>query len=393
MITIMGVVVTLLISVVFSVLLPTGDQGSDLYLWYTTINFLGDGETLFGCKACFRKNRHELYEKENNSCSVCFSSSINTRSRFDGTSVNRSYFENTNEFVYQFNYGSDPCPLNITRKILDLEMTDENCKNRQIVSYQPNFHHKLNLKESGGCPSKSRCCIERQIINKSVINNGFDIENELNLGRCIRNNQGCELCIGSGTLGIKSCYYLGGITDPNYNESIPHRTTNYPWNIKDRRCHGLMESTNYRNNNLTLQEGRLLNTDYQKGRCSENDQCCLRLRSVPKNDTSGFVFKECYDSLCAYHLRKSKTYFDKKINLIDWKEMDVYFHGKNIGGKLCSTLEKLGYAILIPIVTNMLFGIWQWYRDVKHNEALYVEVIFPLVSCYPQYKMIKLLIN
>ena len=70
--------------------------------------------------------------------------------------------------------------------------------------------------------------------------------------------------------------------------------------------------------------------------------------------------------------------------------MEFYIHGINVGGKLCSTLEQFGYAIMIPIILNMFFGIWHWYKDVRTGEALYLELLFPLVSLYPQYKIMKL---
>ena len=42
----MAGVLTFLMPIVFSILLPSGDQGSDLYFWYTTVNFLGNSQTI-----------------------------------------------------------------------------------------------------------------------------------------------------------------------------------------------------------------------------------------------------------------------------------------------------------------------------------------------------------
>ena len=73
--------------------------------------------------------------------------------------------------------------------------------------------------------------------------------------------------------------------------------------------------------------------------------------------------------------------------------MDLVDKGNNLGGKLCSVLEKFGYAIMIPITINTIFGLWHWYKDARQGESLYLEVVFALIGCYPQYKISKLLIR
>jgi hypothetical protein len=63
----MGVISTIVISVLFNVLLPSGDQGSDLYLMYNTLTFqLGVSLELSGCTACYAKTESEVYYPKNN---------------------------------------------------------------------------------------------------------------------------------------------------------------------------------------------------------------------------------------------------------------------------------------------------------------------------------------
>ena len=390
----MGIVVTFLMPLVFSILLPSGDQVSDLVFWYNTVNFLGNGETLFGCRACYEKNRIGHDEVVGETCKICLSSKKRAFSDFQGLRINESEFLNTSETFYQFNYGSDPCKLIIKNKALELESADKACERRSFreILDEANigYGNKLDIIE-GECQSSDVCCMERKLLNAS--DEEYNIENYLGFERCIRNNQGCELCIGTRKLG-KSCLYLIDITDPFYNQSTPYHPISYPWHIKDRKCSEFVESEHYSINNITLENEQLFSVDYKKGTCHHDDQCCLRLRNVEENFTEGFKVKHCYDSVCSQHLEvKIKRYLDKGITEQEWREMDIYAHGKNLGGRLCSTLENFGYAVIVPIMMNMLFGVWQWTKDLRQDDALYLEVIFALINFYPQYKITKLLIR
>ena len=107
-----------------------------------------------------------------------------------------------------------------------------------------------------------------------------------------------------------------------------------------------MQDMNYRINNLTVEDGKVLHLDYQTGVCNQNDECCVRLRNLPGNISSDDVNESCFDSVCSQHFNDLlKFMFDKQISLEDWKKMDL------------------------------------------------VEVIFALIGCYPQYKILKLLIR
>ena len=82
---------------------------------------------------------------------------------------------------------------------------------------------------------------------------------------------------------------------------------------------------------------------------------------------------------------------NRKLDLEEWKEIDIYNHGLNYGGKLCSTLQQYGWSMLIPIIANVFFGILLWYNDIKRKESYSFEIVFALFCFYPQWKVIKLL--
>ena len=67
---------TFLTCILFNVLLPSGDIGSDLDLMYRALTFdLGTSLELEGCKSCYHKTKNEVYYPEigftTNHCKTC----------------------------------------------------------------------------------------------------------------------------------------------------------------------------------------------------------------------------------------------------------------------------------------------------------------------------------
>ena len=73
-----SVIATFVTCILFNIILPSGDQGSDVYLMYNVITFkLGVTRELSGCRACYGKTEREIYYpnikiNEKNDCNgVC----------------------------------------------------------------------------------------------------------------------------------------------------------------------------------------------------------------------------------------------------------------------------------------------------------------------------------
>ena len=71
-----SVIATFVMCILFNIILPTGDVGSDLNLMYLALTFdLGDSTVLEGCKSCYYKTENEVYHpKKNlndNDCKTC----------------------------------------------------------------------------------------------------------------------------------------------------------------------------------------------------------------------------------------------------------------------------------------------------------------------------------
>ena len=57
-----SVIATFVMCIIFNIILPSGDQGSDIYLLYNVLTFqLGVTTELSGCRACYGKTESEIY--------------------------------------------------------------------------------------------------------------------------------------------------------------------------------------------------------------------------------------------------------------------------------------------------------------------------------------------
>ena len=62
-----------IVNIVFSVLFPTTDMGTDVYLAHHTVNYIGANNVLRGCRHCFHKSEKDIFGKQENGCTTCFS--------------------------------------------------------------------------------------------------------------------------------------------------------------------------------------------------------------------------------------------------------------------------------------------------------------------------------
>ena len=71
----MHVAVSFITNLLFGIILPTGDTGSDIYLMHEAMNFkLGSQNTMAGCRACYGKSKEEVYTDVVGECTVCANS-------------------------------------------------------------------------------------------------------------------------------------------------------------------------------------------------------------------------------------------------------------------------------------------------------------------------------
>ena len=384
----MGVVVMFIMSVIFSIGFPTTDYGSDIYLAYQTINFFGDNQVLQGCRICFHKDAKDMLERHEERCVTCVSFLPFYDTNNDGA-TNPSLFK-PGETLYTFSFASNKCGITITDKILELESSSDQC-NEQIQEVEHNDSFTLETKKE--CGDDDHCCIKR---TKKVEYPEFD--KEIEWDKCIRNNHGCEMCVGAGALTMKSCYYLQDIGDPDKPKSKPISNTSYPWHVKDKHCDSTQTTTFYRINDLMISGNELLHVSWETGRCLKDDQCCVEFRHTYKSDKQEDEYDpkstaQCYDDICKRHLHVVSYSLNRTVDINDWKKMNIYNAGRDFGGRLCGILQTYGWSVLIPVSFFYAFGFVLCYNDINSGKASRFEYIFAVVSLYPQWVVIRLFIR
>ena len=275
---------TFAMSIIFGILLPTFDVGTDFWSMANTLNFYGDGLFLAGCRSCFGKsiedlkwnnynkdsnnNENNKYMKEERKCQVCISDLLPFGDR-DGSYCGK--YESTLNKINQLQTSKSECVYESWRLDLFPNVNDD----------------KL---DRGECEIDDWCCIQRGL-------------------------------------------------------------------------------------NLTGRNVQILSSD-----------------SRPSSDKP--TNYNCEDSTCLLHLNVLSYYSRTNYTLQAWKDQSdiVYFLG-HVGGLMCSHLSVLGYTVLVPILLNVVFTILIWWNDVKKGETKMATLILVIFQCYPQWKVIKYLLN
>ena len=80
-----SVTTTFAMNIMFNIILPTVDIGSDVYLLHNTLTFnLGDSLEMAGCRACFGKTDDDVYKRLVTSCTTCTYGDANVGSTLCG---------------------------------------------------------------------------------------------------------------------------------------------------------------------------------------------------------------------------------------------------------------------------------------------------------------------
>ena len=153
----MGLILMFIVNFLFSVLFPTTDVGSDVYLAHQTLHFVGDNLVLQGCRSCFHNDESYIVDGQKNGCTTCFTFVPTYR-------LNEFDYPENNDTQYLFSFGTDYCQIPILDKILDLQSNSKNCN--ETFQERNNFNSEVGQKrniwlEPKECDSNGTCCIER----------------------------------------------------------------------------------------------------------------------------------------------------------------------------------------------------------------------------------------
>ena len=353
-----SVVLTFVMCILFNVLLPTGDIGSDMYLMRNTLMFnLGRSVELSGCKACYYKSEDDVYDL----------SKKFRREKRKWCLIDKSFY------CGQF--------LSVIDKMVEWETSSqEMCLANQTFRVTKN-----RAFESGKCDERNDfCCLTTNVDQENKDENALEMLNPKAIFTCHRfANTNFDFCIVAGVLSsLSHCYSLTKL-DKSFNQKIIHifNTVIYPY--QDSQYSFSFSSTNLKNETVEIKQA---NWSTPLLSCVIVFKRRSSLSSIVKTNSKF----QCYENSCRSHLKA--LHYDTKIHdLQEWRKSSSYYLGIKVGGKSCGLLAIYGIMIGVPILLNLAFNIVLFTEDIQMKNASFCE-IFPLIFlCYPQFKTIKFL--
>ena len=359
-----SIIATLVSCILFNVLLPTADVGSDLNFMYLTLTFnLGDSIELQGCKACYQKTEKQLYHSEtilsHNKCKICL------------------YNEGSFCGLY----------LPVLKKMIEWEGDEGSCMFNETFR----FSHERKF-EGGKCmEEKDRCCISRT----KQMDGGKSIQklDPNNLVISCKSFTSLELipfhrCLVAGTESSISCARMWSTAK---SKELPILAKRLAYIIKSSTNESdFLYPYSWINESFVIQENSVPITE-------PNIKCGLLIHLNKINDSGQEQLEilnynhVCREDTCLTHLKALKQFASTITNLTEWRKSTDYIAGARVGGATCRILQIYGTSIGIPILLNFIFNIVLFVSDFRENKATIMEILPLFLLFYPQYKSIKFL--
>ena len=350
-----SVVATFVMCILFNILLPTGDVGSDINLMYLALTFdLGDTVELEGCKSCYFKTEKEVYHPEvnlnDNECKTClFNLDLSCGVNFPILKKKREY-----------EYDKHSCLGNESSRIT-----------------------KQNKYEIGECDANDYCCLTQTKETKKE-NPIPTLDPKKLFFPCSPLTEKLDYC---AVVGKESPYYCSAfLKDSNFVKQFRTRFIHVSNSSANKTV--FFYPYSWINQTIVMEESNHSITD--------PDIKCGILFYRHKNDNSnqrpGILEynHHCNEDVCRTHL-KSLHLHTSITDLDEWRDNTYYHFGIKVGGVTCRLLEIYGTCILIPILLNLSFNIVLFTNDFRDKKANIFEVIPLIFFVYPQYKTIKFL--
>ena len=377
-----SVIVTFVMCILFNVLLPSGDIGSDLKLMYLALTFnLGDSLVLEGCKLCYNKNQEDVYGSINN------------------LEKNSSYNKcKTCQFDPRLSCGSS---IPILKKMIQLEAENENCLNDKTIRLT-----QQDRLEFGECEKEINnfegdgCCITKHD-PKTKENPIPKLDRNKLFHSCFSGTKELEFCFVAGKESGNNCIAMTGFTIEEieqfidiFQQWIDNEMKKYN-SRSSIRNESIIFFPYTQNNKTTFLEQDIkdmfnLESKEMIHSVTDSDIDCGILMYRHKISPKPSYVYHCNEDYCLTHLR-SLHGFTTIYNLNEWRKRTDYVVGVKVGGLLCRLLRIYGTSILIPIFLNLLFNVVLFFNDYKEKKSNIVEVLPLLCLVYPQYKTMKFL--
>ena len=351
-----SVIATFVMCILFNIILPTGDVGSDIKLMYSALTFdLGDSSELEGCKSCYYKTDNELYHPKKHlnedECKTCL---------YDPLTACGAY-------------------IPILKKVRQLEDEKLSCLGNETFRITKQYEFKI-----GECDEINDICCVTQTKETKRGNPIQKLDPKKVIYPCSSITGEFDYCFVAGKESGLNCFSFSKdskffeLSQNNVNHVLTSSTNEtvffYPYSRINQTW--VMEENNHSIKDPDIKCGLLF---YRHNDDDNNQQPgTLKYNHHYNEDV-------CLTHLKALHAATSIT------DLAKWREKIDYILGVKVGGVTCRLLQIYGTCILIPILLNLIFNIVLYINDFQHKKANIFETIPLVLLVYPQYKTIKFL--
>lgn len=351
---ILSVIITLFMSVVFNICLPTGDIGSDINLMHKTLNYdLGESLELEGCKACHHKTEKEVYYPQNTIAENQGRTCLYNLFFFCGlySSVLRKYNRlETIEWPYLKN---ESLRLNVTTGTLEVSNCNE---------------------------IRDHCCItKKHKFEKQTSPYSLDSKKLFIFTARVKNFDTFMIAGNSTPFKCLPAFY-----NTKFKELYRIRLEDAIASFPHAKRHFFRYS--WINQSVFAIEGQ------SRAITGPDIECGVLFIEANTNKIASTISGQtghfCNEDICLTHLKALHSY-SSILGFAEWRKKTDYVTGIKVGGLTCNLLKIYGSSIIIPMIFNFLFNAVWYIKDVREKKANILEVIPLLLLFYPQYKTVK----
>ena len=372
-----SVVATFVTCLLFNIILPTLDVGTDLDLMYQALNFnLGESLELEGCRLCYHRNEKEVY--------------------YPITNLTKN---DCNNCIFDPNVKCGRHPM-IIRKVRQYQDEKKECQANNSFTFKEYRDRMKSKFEYRKCEAQHDCCV-MQTYDTKKFNPIQNLDPKKLFWPCYSiqrlQSQYPKYKFRATSNDFDYCFVAGSVSR-SYCSSFK-RTGKFYEQLQKRVT--FVENSSSKdivffypitpiNKSLTIQETNHSITDSET-KCGilffrHNDKY---KEQRPKDNHQSFAYY-CNEDVCRTHLRA--LHRDTSItNLTEWRKKTEYHAGRKVGGLTCYLLQIYGWSILIPIILNSSFSIVMFINDFRDQKATIFEIIAIFFAFYPQYKNLKFL--
>ena len=354
----MSLLVTFVISILFNVILPTGDVYSDVGLMVNTLQFdLGNTRELAGCRVCYGKEDNDLSLEPNHTCPHCL------------------------ENIKSNSCGESPGALN---KLLELQ-NSQICHGEKWKSIRPSLQVQNDghsVVEQGVCRKNTSepgnqdfCCFEKN--NQTEDSKTYpDVDM-----RAIFDPHTFLYCadyywdVLVGNASLDFCRALLG-----QEIHIQNQLCNITKNAKIQSEELVLHVKNISEQKVAFERGFKF-----------EDVCGVYLRPISMGEQT--YRKRCGIDTCLVLIQNLKLEGNLSgiRDLNEWKTKSNWMFASKIGGKNCWLLKMYGWTMALPLILSLLFNVTSFYNEMKYGDATNYDILSIIVLFYPQWKSLKIL--